>query len=227
MSSLKYFAIPTTDTHGDQEREWYFLLDFDCHYTDLNGKTQLLPRIEPTKEAFLSTMEMASQNGSSGLVYYGGHGERGLPGSGELVYLDKKILYKEIVKDASGPIQTYLLCKDAQRISSEEFFSRLPDSPPPECVLTIVFDVVVTAARVGELAGTVLPPPGRPTAVLHGALTWFMVSWISKHPEADAVNVAQRLKYICAYKQHPRISARHPFTGPFQLLLRAWASFNQ
>lgn len=261
LTHLKYI-------HDDQERVWYLLLDFDCLFTDLTGNTRPLPRVEPTKEACLRTLEIAAQNGSSGLVYYGGHGERCLPGFSELVRSGPNFLYKEVIEDTSGPVETYLLCKDAQRISSEEFFSRLKDISPPECVLTIVLDachaegflaaagklpyvydgsteeeanrvvdqgrgsssqrVVVTAARVGELAGCVRPSKGEPE---HGALTWFMISWVSKHPEGTAVDVAQRLESICRTRpdqtQRPRISARHPLTGSFRLLLQAGTPFGQ
>lgn len=252
--------------HDDEQRTWHFLLDFDCIYTDPTGKTQVLPRVEPTKDAILYTLEIAGENERPGLVYYGGHGERGLPGSGELVPSGRKLIYKEVVEDTSGAVTTYLLSNDAKRISSEELFSRLPDNLRPQSVITVCLDachaeglltsagnlphvydgstgpgahqvvgqaqklscqrVVITAARVGEAAGTVFPSAYyKPGAVLHGILTWFMSSWLSKYPEATAANVAQRLNYICGTypenQQHPRIAARYPLTGPFQLLYEA------
>lgn len=248
--------------HDDEQRTWYFLLDFDCLYTDPTGKTQVLPRVEPTKDAILNTLEIVGQNEESGLVYYGGHGERGPPGSGELVDSGDKLIYKEVVENGAGPVTTFLLSNDAKRISSEELFSRLPDSLPPQSVITICLDtchaeglltsavnlphvydgsrehrapevvgqaqklscqrVVITAAQVGEAAGAVFPSAYKPADVLHGILTWFMVSWVSKYPEATAANVARRLNYICGTypenQQHPRIAARYPLTEPFQLL---------
>ncbi|KAG8935664.1 hypothetical protein FRC00_010565, partial [Tulasnella sp. 408] len=99
LSHLKY-------VHDDRERVWYLLLDFDCNYTDLIGNTRPLPRVEPTKEAFLSTLGIAAQNGGSGLVYYGGHGELCLPGFSELVRSGPNFLYKEVIEDTLGPKET-------------------------------------------------------------------------------------------------------------------------
>ncbi|KAG8984311.1 hypothetical protein FRB90_005407, partial [Tulasnella sp. 427] len=201
---------------GETERDWYFLIDFDGSFRDRNGEVKLLPRIDPTKDSILKILATVGKNGESGLVYYGGHGERGLPGRSELIRSGTLNLYREILEDPSASEDTYLLSIDAQRIYGKEIFSVLPENPNTNCVITVVFDtcnaegllthagrlpfvydgssesdpvpsvdklheelsqrVIVTAARVGETAGTVVAPESDRT---HGILSWCMIDWIS------------------------------------------------
>ncbi|KIO23238.1 hypothetical protein M407DRAFT_214916 [Tulasnella calospora MUT 4182] len=246
--SLKYFSMPVTDTHEDQEREWYLLLDFDCYYTDVTGKARLLPRVEPTKDAIMVDMASAASLGPEVSFWYpkaqyqllqatfyrirdhrgSFSASRNLPSfEGRPTDLQRGIIFEISGQPTSG-IRTYYcprssagelpyVCDGSTETDTDEVVDHEQELTSQR--------VVVTAARVGEAAGTVRCPSDR--AVLHGALTWFMIAWISKHPEANAVNVAQRLKYICGHIQHPRISARRRSTGPFQLLPRAQTSFGQ
>lgn len=83
--------------------------------------------------------------------------------------------------------------------------------------------VIISAAREGENAQAINPDPEH-SEKQYGALTWYMLHWLTKYPYATAQNLSERLRYICTEKaptgkkQHPEIRARHHLTGSFELL---------
>ncbi|KAG8899698.1 hypothetical protein FRC01_010409, partial [Tulasnella sp. 417] len=155
LDFLGYRHRPTAQT-----LRFYVLADFDCLYTDCEGITNFIPAIEPTKAHIAHTIVQATRGGGSGLIFYGGHCERG-----------------------DGP-RPFLLPWDRTPIYSNEFYSWLPRFCKPGTTITIVLDacetepfladitrrfqqdrgrhrhlagqlVVVSAAGAGQRAGTV------------------------------------------------------------------------
>ncbi|KAG9034714.1 hypothetical protein FS837_002149, partial [Tulasnella sp. UAMH 9824] len=102
----------------EDQRRFYFLLDFDLVYTDASGKSQLLPRWgRPTKRVILKTLREATIKGGFGFIYYGGHAHFGAPGTSKIEETQSDcVIYKETEDRRRGAKATYLICCDGKRI---------------------------------------------------------------------------------------------------------------
>lgn len=212
----------------EQALRFYVLADFDCLYTDCEGITNFIPTLLPTKAHIAGTIIQATQGGGSGLIFYGGHCERG---------------------DNHRPS---LLPWDRIPIYSNEFYSWLPRFCKPGTTMTIVLDacetepflvdilrwfkqdrgrqeqlVIVSAADAGQRAGTVeVGEPG--LGRRHGTLTWYLTNYLRFHPSLPAPVLEACLVASCICPktilphpygfQRPRIAATSPLPSPFRLL---------
>ncbi|KAG8934956.1 hypothetical protein FRC01_011761 [Tulasnella sp. 417] len=152
-------AISNLDRHDDTEKMWNLLIDFDLEYTDETGKTKLLKRTHPTKEAILGALEEAGETRRSGLVYYGGHGEFRCAGASVLKKSGDRTLYTVAAqKEASGSKNSFLLAIDGGRIYGEDIISRLPEKVPKRCVHTVALGVDMSQFWFNQSGGwTTLP----------------------------------------------------------------------
>ncbi|KAG8914364.1 hypothetical protein FRC01_004106, partial [Tulasnella sp. 417] len=91
--------------HDDTARAWYILTDFGCIYRDSSGEERLVT---------LRTIEEATKNGASGLIYYGGHCHYMAPGTSKK--RDNLSVYTETEDFQQGGKAAYLVCGDGQRI---------------------------------------------------------------------------------------------------------------
>ncbi|KAG9047764.1 hypothetical protein FS837_001555 [Tulasnella sp. UAMH 9824] len=140
---LKYLRY----RHDDRKTVWRILIDFDLRYKDRNGKTKLLRRINPTKDAILHALEEAGRTGRSGLVYFGGHGEYGPRGTSVLTPSGGRTQYSVTVNaQADSQINSsFLLAIDGGRIYGENILSRLPEEVSGECIHMVALDACHSA----------------------------------------------------------------------------------
>ncbi|KAG8955984.1 hypothetical protein FRC04_006433 [Tulasnella sp. 424] len=92
----------------------------------------------------------------------------------------------------------------------------IPTVEPPPTLHTKPLNqlIVVTSSQLHESAVTINGC---------GALTFFMIEYLQKCPNASAIDLIQHLDAQCAtqpnhrLRQHPQIQSRYPLNGPFRL----------
>ncbi|KAG8953807.1 hypothetical protein FRC04_001437 [Tulasnella sp. 424] len=153
--------------HGDESRRWYFVMDFEVNYEDMNGVAKPLPRavypgtqiaVLPTGEGIRSILREASAEGS-GFVHFGGHCMLATAGtSGIMDEPDEKIRYTQTQTLNGSPIkEAFIVTTDGGRLYGREFIESLGDGTDKRCGTTLTLSLDMCNASA-FLAGIVDMP---------------------------------------------------------------------